>query len=195
METKTVCGLVLKKFVSCEDCQTQWVDVCPLCKKRVTERTAFRDENGRSLHKRLKAINHNGKRIFFLKPKGKPLSEKIKKYKNSEQPKPITWENFFISTYGLFKEIDSIPKGFTFIFSSKRSEYFVNKDKSIIIRASDHWGFGIKFCSWHLKNYGRCSCRNWKKYNGDDEKIGMIYIEDFTPNRSMKPKDKSTENV
>lgn len=107
-----------------------------------------------------------------------------KKY-NKEIPiqsTPITIENFFICTYGVFIEIKIIPDGFEKFFKSKESSYYTNADKSILIRSSNHWGHMIKFCSWYLKGYGKESSYRWQKKHGKGQKFGIINISEFKIN-------------
>lgn len=181
MVVKTVCGLILKKFVSCDDCETQWENICPICKDKVTEKTKYRDENGKSLRKRVKIIKHQGKKIFILKPKEKGATPSKKKPLPIVQPTPITWDNFFIKTYGEFEVIKKIPDGFITVFESKGSRYLVSKNKKTVVRISDHWGFGIKHCNWYLKGYKRSHCSRWQKTYGSEKFIGIITIDNFKP--------------
>ena len=99
------------------------------------------------------------------------------------QPTPITINNFFISTKGLFNEISEIHLGFESFFKSKNSEYFTNSDRTILIRKSNHWGFRIKNCDWHLKGYGLVSCGRFSKENQNSFKIGIIKYSDLKVNR------------
>ena len=56
----------------------------------------------------------------------------------------ITKDNFFIKSTGYFKEIKEVPNDYEFIFKSKSSAYYVNKDKTKLVRVSDHWGVELK---------------------------------------------------
>ena len=88
----------------------------------------------------------------------------------------ITIDNFHIKSEGTFAPIDLIPQNFKSFFKSKSSEYFTNKNKTKLIRISDHWGFNIKKCNWFLNGYDLCDCNNWRKLNGNSFIIGMINI-------------------
>lgn len=104
------------------------------------------------------------------------------------QPIPITIENFFICTYGIFTEIEIIPDGFEKFFKSKESSYYTNADKSIVIRSSNHWGHMIKFCSWHLKGYEQGSSYQWQKKYGKGQRLGIINISEFKINPAFHAK-------
>lgn len=97
------------------------------------------------------------------------------------QTTPITWENFFIASKGMFTEVEEIPKNFTPLHKSRGSEYFISYDKKVLIRRSNHWGYGIRFCNWYLKGYGYDSCRRWKKNVDSPCKIGRVNINDLKP--------------
>ena len=105
--------------------------------------------------------------------------EKTKKVKPI-QPLPITIENFFIATSGVFEELQEIPIDFEKFFASKGSEYYTNKDKTELIRVSDHWGYAIRFCSWHLRGYKYMFCGRWAKKVDQPKKIGIISFTDLT---------------
>lgn len=115
-----------------------------------------------------------------------------------EQPLPISIDNFFIRTRGVYDELKIIPNDFKSFFKSRGSEYFTNDDKTHIIRVSDHWGFNIRFCAWFLKEtptgtYDKISSFKWKKNKGGGKRIGIIHISNFSVNgqvtRQPKPKD------
>lgn len=93
------------------------------------------------------------------------------------QPTPITIDNFFVASYGIFTEVNSIPEGFTLFFSSRSSKYYRNHDGSKLARASDHWGRDIRNCSWHLYGYPRMNCFKWSKVYGKRVFIGVIAID------------------
>jgi hypothetical protein len=120
-----------------------------------------------------------------LKSKTKRVSEKPK-VNLLEQPLPITINNFFIRTKGDFKEIQKIPDNYSLFFKSKGSEYYTNKQKTRVIRISDHWGKGIKNCAWYLEGYDRINCGIWKKAIENPVKIGIINIENLEINGSKK---------
>lgn len=131
--------------------------------------------------------------LRFKKPK--KAKEKIilkPKYETEKplQPLPITWENFFLATKGEFDEIFEIPNNYESIFKSKGSEYFINDEKTILIRKSDHWGFGIRNCHWYLKGYPRLHCGTWQKKQEQPLKIGIIKISELK--EAIKPKKKRT---
>lgn len=192
------------KYIGCEDCKTQFRSRCPLCKQKAHK---WRDKNGRHvpLHQLTadsKSILRHTKRDYavlfddrIITPppiKVKKLKVKLKNSKKEkivpEQPLPITWENFFIATKGAFEEIEFIPNSFESFFKSKGSEYFINDEKDKLVRKSDHWGFGIRYCNWYLKGYGFTHCGSWKKNQDEPLKIGLINISELLP--SFKPKKK-----
>lgn len=121
----------------------------------------------------------------------------IKKWKEVEipfQPMPITMENFFIRSHGTFIEIFDIPIGYTEFFKSKKSQYYTNDDKTMLVRISDHWGHKIRFCSWHLKGYPKISSWGWRKQFGNQCRIGIIKFSElkinyFLPKGFTKPKE------
>jgi hypothetical protein len=190
------------KYIGCGDCQEMWTPYCPLCKQKGKH---WKDENGHSvpshqLTKKSLEILRNvtdykatvEDRIITPPPKKNKKVKLITKNKKEinipEQPLPINWENFFLATKGTFEEISKIPNGFSSFFKSKGSEYFINEDKTILIRESDHWGFGIRYCNWYLKGYGFEHCGNWKKKIDEPLKIGKINIIELSP--SFKEKSK-----
>lgn len=83
-----------------------------------------------------------------------------------QESEMITPENFFINTQGTFEPIQSIPDNFKMIAQTKGSQYFVNEEQTNLIRISDHWGHGIKFCKWNLQGHPKKHCRKFKKENG-----------------------------
>jgi hypothetical protein len=98
--------------------------------------------------------------------------------------KHITVRNFHISSKGTFIEIDKIPNGFELIYdSSTGSKYYVNSDKTILVRIANHWGKKIKKCTWHLKGYVPVHSQDWQDVVGLDMKIGMIKFVDLKDNR------------
>lgn len=133
---------------------------------------------------------------FVKKPTTKKIIEK-KAIEWPEQPLPITIDNFFIRTWGVFNELKALPVGYKNFFESRGSEYFTNEDKTKIVRVSDHWGFNIRFCAWFLKEVGqtkfeKISSWRWKKKKGSDKRIGIITISNFNINNwvTVQPKQK-----
>ncbi|HTB99871.1 MAG TPA: hypothetical protein VK705_04255 [Ferruginibacter sp.] len=98
------------------------------------------------------------------------------------QPLPITIDNFFVRTTGVFKEIEFIPVGYVGFFNSKESAYYHSPDKDKIVRVSNHWGFSIRFCAWFLDGYEKESSFKWGKNNGKQMRIGIISINELKPN-------------
>lgn len=186
--------VTIHKEIGCEDCQTQWKNRCPLCKEPARQ---LRDENG----KRVIFCNNKPRYIvdFLNNPKKdsivvrrkikvqKPTKEKSlyteRLSSNGVQPMPITCDNFHIATQGVFSELKEIPDTFERFYKSKSSEYLINKDKTHIIRISDHWGFGIKNCSWFIKGYPKMHCGTWLKKTLNPNKSGIIKIANLKPNK------------
>lgn len=115
-----------------------------------------------------------------------------------QQPTPITIDNFFIRTSGVYDEIQSIPEGFHCFFRSKGSAYWTNEFKTHVVRVSDHWGFNIRFCAWFLKEnhngtYDRISSFKWKKIKGKENRIGIIHISNFSINGKVSRQPKSKD--
>ena len=188
LEFKTV-----YKYVGCNECKEQWRYSCPICKRKGNQ---WRDENGDNTIKTHK-LSNVVKDILERSPlwaiipigvksnKSKKVAKKpksIAKPKKVVQPLPITIDNFFISTYGVFKEIEEIPKEYYSFFKSTGSEYFRTIKGDVVIRKSDHWGNGINNCSWFLEGHPIGSSWEWKKNMDDPIKIGMIEIWDLKPN-------------
>jgi len=155
-----------KNIISCSDCMGQWKIWCPYCKKTEFTHRSYTDKS--ELKKKVQQTKTN-------------KIDRIKKI-IPIQPTPITIENFFINTFGIFKEIKEISPTFNSFFKSKGSEYFTNADNTELIRVSDHWGYNIRFCSWHLEGIKRISCYNWQKEHGRHKRIGQIMITDLVPN-------------
>jgi hypothetical protein len=121
----------------------------------------------------------------------KPQTNKSNKPNTPVQPTPITIDNFFISTKGVFTELIEMPEGFTIFFNSKESKYYSNEDKTQLIRISNHWGYGIKYCSWLLKGYKAEVAWKWKKSNGKHDRIGIISISNLKVNPAFYDKNKN----
>lgn len=102
---------------------------------------------------------------------------------------PVTIDNFYLTTYGIFNEINAIPPDFKSFFKSKGSEYFTNEEKTHLIRVSDHWGMYIRYCDWFLKvgeHVERISSFKWtKKYGKGNLRIGIIKYSDLTINNRI----------
>ena len=199
------------KYISCKDCEQQWRTYCPICKQIGNK---WKDENGKNVPahqlteksrnilkwtKGYKAVIED--RIINhpvpLKIKKKiVLKEKTKKETEAPiQPLPITWENFFMATKGIFDEIDYIPYGFESFYKSKGSEYFINEDKTQLVRKSNHWGYGIKYCNWYLKGYGFRYCASWSKLVDNPLKTGIIKIGNLKPIIKKKKKYQHQEFI
>lgn len=89
-------------------------------------------------------------------------------------------ENFFKASIGAFTEIPQIPQRFTSFFKNKSSEYLTNEDETKLIRISDHWGSGIRFCNWYIKGRKNNNCELFQKWNGNcGVLIGVIGFKDF----------------
>jgi len=176
---------IFKKFIGCKDCQQQWAIYCPLCKKAGNK---WKGNDGKSLGKRLTVINPDSNNPkFILKPKEKPVKKiTIRKRALKNQPLPITYKNFFISTKGYFEEIGNLPEGYKSFFKSKGSEYFIDDKKEYLIRTSNHWGFGIAECDWHLKGYGFLHCGKWQKKHSKSIKIGIIRFDELQANIKLQ---------
>jgi len=91
-------------------------------------------------------------------------------------PDYININNFFVASLGTWDEINEIPEGFTLFHSTRDSRYFKNKDETILIRISDHWGSGIRECNWYLKGYARYNSFLFKKNQNGKSKIGIIEL-------------------
>lgn len=155
--------MLLRTVISCGDCGTIWLHGCPVCK---TPTRIIEDGIYPAVKKKVKKVEV------------KPKIRKIKIY----QPLPITIDNFFIATTGDFKEIRKVPFGFASFFKSKGSEYYKNEDGSKLIRVSDHWGAGIKYCNWFLIGYKYMHVGKFQKVYGKDFRIGIIDITDLKDN-------------
>lgn len=84
--------------------------------------------------------------------------------------------NFWNASVGTFRHIDRIPSGFEEFADNGNSTYFTNKQKTVIVRMSDHWGSGIRECNWYLKGFPRNNSFLFsKKYKGEYF-IGIIPI-------------------
>jgi hypothetical protein len=106
------------------------------------------------------------------------------KHPRKKKKHPINVGNFFLASFGWFDEIDGVPEGFISFFKSKGSEYFTNSSEDTLIRISDHWGYSIRHCSWHLKGYPKISSWRWKKDHGKTKRIGCVLFKNLTPNQS-----------
>jgi hypothetical protein len=155
--------------VTCSDCEIEWKNYCPLCKKSVV--TEY------------------------------PVIQKERRKKQSIktdipiQTLPITIDNFFIKTMGVFTEIYEIPSDFVMFFSSKGSRYYTNHTQDKLIRKSNHWGHGIKFCSWQLNGYKHLRLWDWQKKYGKTFKIGIISLSELSININRIPKTKQGKKI
>lgn len=149
-------------MVTCNDCGVNWVKYCPFCKA--------------------KNISWDPS-IKSIKPKTQK-SQAINKPKEPvpDQPLPVTIDNFFIATRGVFEELSFIPGDVDFFFKSKTSAYYKNADGTVLVRVSDHWGHKIRFCSWHLKDYPQISSWKWQKEYGKKQRVGRILVKHLKPN-------------
>ncbi|HET8736196.1 MAG TPA: hypothetical protein VFM69_06335 [Pricia sp.] len=115
-----------------------------------------------------------------INPKKGPKPKK----KAPVQGMPITIDNFFVNTFGEFEEIESVPDGFTLFFRSRGSRYYTGQNKDVLVRVSDHWGWGIRFCNWYLKGFAKKHCGGWKNLCPDrTTRIGKIHYSDMKPNQ------------
>jgi hypothetical protein len=149
--------------MTCDSCQTDWYHNCPLCKKKCKTPIA---QQPVAAPRQPTAVRSN----------------QIPKTPKPEQPLPITIENFYISTTATFTEIKKIPDGFLEFFKSKGSQYFTNELKDVVVRKSDHWGYGIRHCNWFLKGHEKEFCGHWKNQKGKFMYIGIALIKSFQPN-------------
>lgn len=190
-----------KLIVTCSDCNELWTGYCQLCKQSAVKSI---DCFVSSLPK-IKPENKN-ESITFLKNKFDAKYKDVNcwegiKIKHSSKPKknvpvqtlPITIDNFFIASKGVFEEIEAIPEGFTKFFSSKSSEYFCNDEKKILIRRSDHWGSNIRFCAWFLNGQKHECSWKWQDKYGKGKRIGSILFSDLIINNAFQPRKKDLE--
>lgn len=119
---------------------------------------------------------------IVLTEQPKLVIPKTKRVNIKYQPTPITIENFFIATNGLFTEIQQVPFGFSHFFKSKSSNYYANEDNTLLVRTSDHWGYQIANCNWFLDGYDRIISWKWQKWYGKSIKIGIIKFDMLTVN-------------
>lgn len=167
--------------IGCENCRVQWNHYCQLCKAKGKIRDSSR------VRKKLRALG------YLEHPKKEKSKTQIeagfeniidKPVKSIKKGHDIT--NFFIQSFGIFEEISEIPPDFYGFFASKRSLYYTNNDKSILIRSSDHWGTDIAKCIWFLKGYPQMSCWRWKKQYEGRFLIGMIRFDELTAVKEKK---------
>lgn len=95
------------------------------------------------------------------------------------EPTPVTIDNFFLATVGTFERIEKIPEGFIQFFKSKGSVYYTNEAKDTLVRASDHWGSGIRYCNWYIKGIDPFPSMWWQKNMGKRKVIGIIKYADM----------------
>lgn len=155
-----------QKHLYCQDCETEWSTYCPFCK------IEFHKNNVKVCAP-----------FITEQPKKKQLKNipKVKK-EIPIQEYPITMDNFFINTFGVFTELENIPIGFKLFFVSKKSMYYENEERNYLIRVSDHWGYGIRFCSWLLHGYKNQTAWKWQEDYSDDMRVGIIPISELQLN-------------
>lgn len=114
-----------------------------------------------------------------------------------DQPIPINADNFFVRTRGVWDLIVVVPDEYIQIFKSKKSVYWRSPDGAYLIRKSDHWGWGIRFCDWFLKfdpesGYNhKISASQFRKIHHGQFFIGKIHIHNLTPNKAKHKKYKN----
>ena len=145
--------------ITCDDCGIVWVGRCQFCKQYPPNVSV------------IKNINKKPNKVKEI-----PVQEL-----------PITIDNFFISTMGVFAEIDKVPEGFVKFFKSKESEYYHDEGKLTLIRISNHWGYRIRFCTWHLEGYKKIIAWQWKSKYGKKMRIGIIKITELKVNNAFQP--------
>lgn len=93
----------------------------------------------------------------------------------------VNKDNFFIATVGLWQEIVDIPSGFSLFFESKDSMYYINKTERTVVRVSDHWGSGIRYCNWYLRGRRNNNSMLFQKFNKNcGALIGIINFDKLT---------------
>ena len=188
------------KVIGCGDCKSQWKTRCPLCKQEAKHWVL---ENGKNFLKdRVEAnsrpiLKRNG--IYeafiglykYIDPRGsernKSVSydapERITQEGPPIQPCPITMDNFYLNTTGTFTEVRKVLDGFELFFESKESKYYIDSSKALLLRESNHWGSGIRFCNWYLKGRPKIPCWKWVKRYSSDVLYGVIAFNQFKPNK------------
>lgn len=92
----------------------------------------------------------------------------------------ITLENFRNASVGTWIELHYMPEGFTLHAKSGSSSYYVNSNKTMVVRSSDHWGSGIRECNWYLAGHPRNNSFLFSKKNGGKQFIGFIILDKLT---------------
>jgi len=92
----------------------------------------------------------------------------------------ININNFFVVSLGFWDEISQVPKGFTCFFQSRGSSYYTNKDNTKLVRKSNHWGWGIKKCTWFIKGYEMNHCGDWQQNVPNPMRIAIIDYKDLS---------------
>lgn len=97
-------------------------------------------------------------------------------------------KNFWDASLGIWQEIREIPDGFTLFAESGSSSYYKNEDETMVIRVSDHWGSGVRYCNWYLRGYQPANSYNWGKHCGRSiTKKGIIKISELIDLRAKTP--------
>lgn len=172
-----------QELITCNDCDILWINSCPICKDKVPYKIT--EVKNIEAPKPIRAKLPIRKQPSETNPKVR-LEKQIGDGDIPIQTTPITIDNFFIASKGTFKELQSIPSGFTKFFTSKKSIYYSNEEKTELVRVSDHWGYRIRFCAWHLEGYKKISSWDWKKKIGNEMRIGIILYSDLEVNSFNK---------
>lgn len=99
---------------------------------------------------------------------------------NGEFFEEINADNYWNGTIGTWEEISQIPDEFLLEAGNPSSCYYLNKDKTEVVRVSNHWGSGIGVNNWYLNGYFKRNSYNWKDECGDKiVRIGKIKISDL----------------
>ncbi len=179
-----------KESVSCGDCGIVWTHCCPVCKAYPPNMVFFPTPK-----KIFFPASNELKGNMFATSRNEPTQRKArmgggtgkppkgnKKVDVTIQMLPVTMDNFFMSTYGVFDRLDEIPAGYEKIFESRGSAYYSDESKETLIRVSDHWGHSIKCCAWFIRGFEKKSSWRWQKQHGKEKFVGLIKIADLTPN-------------
>lgn len=91
----------------------------------------------------------------------------------------LSIKDFWNASIGTWEQIKEIPSGFHHFAKSSNSEYYTNKEETVICRISDHWGSGIRECNWYLKGFPRNNSFLFKGKNEGKRFIGIIKLKDL----------------
>ena len=87
----------------------------------------------------------------------------------------VTVENFFVATQGFFSPCSEPVRKPDFVSNGAGTSVYWYED-DMVIRKSNHWGFGIRKCDWFLAGE---NANNVNDLKTDDITVAKCSFDDF----------------